>query len=111
MVAGGASLHRTRLTVRSRLTSRLTRMPNSLRTWCPGGFFAHARNRRRRGWIGRAMSVKVTPNGTTGKKFPAVNAFLRGALALNTGIYRLLGGRGMGKVGILTTVGVKTGQK
>jgi deazaflavin-dependent oxidoreductase (nitroreductase family) len=57
------------------------------------------------------MSVKVTPNGTTGKKFPAVNSFFRGVLALNTGIYRLLGGRGMGKVGILTTVGAKTGQK
>ncbi|HEY8811753.1 MAG TPA: nitroreductase/quinone reductase family protein [Candidatus Dormibacteraeota bacterium] len=57
------------------------------------------------------MSVKVTPNGTTGKKFPSVNAFFRTVLALNTGIYRLLGGRGMGKVGILTTVGAKTGQK
>jgi deazaflavin-dependent oxidoreductase (nitroreductase family) len=57
------------------------------------------------------MSVRVTPNGTTGRKFPAVNSVLRAALALNTAIYRLLGGRGMGKVGILTTVGAKTGQK
>ena len=57
------------------------------------------------------MSVKVTPNGTTGKKFPAVNSVLRAALALNTAIYRLLGGRGMGRIGILTTVGAKTGQK
>jgi len=57
------------------------------------------------------MSVKVTPNGTTGKKFPSVNGFFRAVLALNTSIYRLLGGRGMGKVGILTTVGAKTGQK
>jgi deazaflavin-dependent oxidoreductase (nitroreductase family) len=57
------------------------------------------------------MSVKVTPNGTTGKKFPAVNSFFRAALALNTGIYRILGGRGMGKTGILTTVGAKTGQR
>ncbi len=57
------------------------------------------------------MSVRVTPNGTTGKKFPTVNAFFRTVLALNTGIYRLLGGRGMGKMGILTTVGAKTGQR
>jgi deazaflavin-dependent oxidoreductase (nitroreductase family) len=57
------------------------------------------------------MSVKVTPNGSTGKKFPAVNGFFRAVLGLNTAIYRLLGGRGMGKVGILTTVGAKTGQK
>jgi deazaflavin-dependent oxidoreductase (nitroreductase family) len=56
------------------------------------------------------MSVKVTPNGSTGKKFPAVNGFYRAVLGLNTAIYRLLGGRGMGKVGILTTVGAKTGQ-
>ena len=28
------------------------------------------------------MSVKITPNGTTGKKFPSVNAFLRTVLAL-----------------------------
>jgi deazaflavin-dependent oxidoreductase (nitroreductase family) len=57
------------------------------------------------------MSVKVTPNGTTGRKFPAVNSIYRAALALNTGIYRLLRGRGMGKTGILTTVGAKTGQR
>ena len=57
------------------------------------------------------MSVQVTRNGTTGKKFPAVNSVVRAVLALNTAIYRLLGGRGMGKVGILTTVGAKTGQK
>jgi len=57
------------------------------------------------------VSVKVSPNGTTGRNFPAVNSFFRGVLALNTGIYRLLGGRGMGKTGILTTVGAKTGQK
>lgn len=40
------------------------------------------------------MSVTITPNGTTGKKFPAVNGFFRAILALNTGIYRLLGGWG-----------------
>ena len=57
------------------------------------------------------MSVKITPNGTTGKKFPSVNGFFRAVLALNTSIYRVLGGRGMGKTGILTTVGAKTGQK
>jgi deazaflavin-dependent oxidoreductase (nitroreductase family) len=57
------------------------------------------------------MSVTITSNGTTGKKFPRVNGFVRSVLALNTAIYRLLGGRGMGKVGILTTVGAKTGQR
>jgi deazaflavin-dependent oxidoreductase (nitroreductase family) len=57
------------------------------------------------------MSVKITPNGTIGRKFPAVNGVLRAALAFNTAIYRLLGGRGMGNLGILTTVGAKTGQK
>jgi deazaflavin-dependent oxidoreductase (nitroreductase family) len=57
------------------------------------------------------MSVTITPNGTTGRKFPAVNGFFRAILALNTGIYRLLGGRGMGKTGILTTVGARTGQR
>ena len=56
------------------------------------------------------MKVKITPNGTRGRSFPAVNGFFRTVLALNTGIYRLLGGRGMGKMGILTTVGAKSGQ-
>jgi deazaflavin-dependent oxidoreductase (nitroreductase family) len=57
------------------------------------------------------MSVKITPNGTTGKKWPRVNGFFRAVLGLNTAVYRLLGGRGMGKMGILTTVGAKTGQR
>ena len=57
------------------------------------------------------MSVTVTPNGTTGRSFPSVNAFFRAALALNTAAYRLLRGRWMGRMGILTTVGAKTGQK
>ena len=58
----------------------------------------------------KGMSVTITPNGTTGKKFPKVNGIIRTMLALNTAVYRLLGGRGMGKMGILTTVGAKTGQ-
>jgi deazaflavin-dependent oxidoreductase (nitroreductase family) len=57
------------------------------------------------------MSVTITPNGTKGKSFPKVNGFFRALLALNTGIYRLLGGRGMNRMGILTTVGGKTGQR
>ncbi len=55
--------------------------------------------------------MKITPNGTTGRKFPSVNGFFRALLALNTTIYRLLGGRGMGRTGILTTVGAMTGRK
>jgi len=55
--------------------------------------------------------VTVTPNGTTGRNFPRVNGLFRAVLALNTAIYRLLGGRVMGTMGILTTVGAKTGQK
>lgn len=57
------------------------------------------------------MSVKITPNGTRGRKIPAVNGFFRAALALNTGVYRMLRGRGMKQMGILTTVGAKSGQK
>ena len=57
------------------------------------------------------MSVKVVPNGTRGKKFPAVNGFFRALLGLNAAAYRLLRGRGMGKMGLLTTVGAKTGQR
>jgi deazaflavin-dependent oxidoreductase (nitroreductase family) len=57
------------------------------------------------------VSVKIVPNGTRGKKFPAVNGFFRAALGLNTAVYRLLGGRGMSKTGLLTTVGAKTGQR
>jgi deazaflavin-dependent oxidoreductase (nitroreductase family) len=57
------------------------------------------------------MSVKVVPNGTRGRNFPAVNAFFRAALGLNAAVYRLLHGRGMGKMGLLTTVGAKTGQR
>ena len=74
-------------------------------------FLARARNTSPVGRIGFAMSVKVTPNGTIGRKFPSINAAYRTAIALNTAVFRLLGGRGMGKLGILTTVGAKTGQK
>jgi deazaflavin-dependent oxidoreductase (nitroreductase family) len=60
------------------------------------------------------MSVTVTPNGTTGRKAPKTNAFDRVLRALNgtvTAIYRLLRGRAMGNIGILTTVGAKSGEK
>ena len=57
------------------------------------------------------MSVKVVPSGTRGRSFPAVNGFFRAVLGLNAAVYRLLRGRGMGKMGLLTTVGAKTGQR
>ena len=57
------------------------------------------------------MTVKITPSGSTGRKFPAINGFFRAALAVNTAAYRLLRGRGMAKMAILTTVGAKSGQK
>ncbi len=57
------------------------------------------------------MSVKITPNGTTGRKFPTINRAYKAAIALNVAIFRLLGGRGMGRMGVLTTVGAKTGKK
>ena len=57
------------------------------------------------------MTVTITPNGSTGKQFPRVNRIIRAGLALNTGLYRLLRGRGMRRMGILTTLGARTGQK
>ena len=57
------------------------------------------------------MTVKITPSGSSGRKFPAMNGLFRAALAVNTAAYRLLRGRGMAKMAILTTVGARTGQK
>jgi deazaflavin-dependent oxidoreductase (nitroreductase family) len=54
------------------------------------------------------MAVQITPNGTRGRAFPR-NPLVRLALGLNTGLYRLLRGRGMNRMLLLTTVGAKTG--
>ena len=54
------------------------------------------------------MSVKITPHGTTGNHFPT-GRFVRAMVGLNTAVYRLLGGRGMKKMAILTTVGARSG--
>ena len=56
------------------------------------------------------MAVKVTPEGTRGTRTPSgpLVAVLMSGVA---GAYRLLGGRGMGKTGILTTIGAKTGKR
>jgi deazaflavin-dependent oxidoreductase (nitroreductase family) len=53
------------------------------------------------------MSVEITPRGSRGWKMPrAVVVFL----GLMPSLYRLLGGRGMGRTLVLTTVGAKSGQ-
>ena len=56
------------------------------------------------------MSVHVTPKGTRGTKMPS-GPVVGAAMVVVTGLYRLLGGRGMGKTGIVTTVGAKTGKQ
>ena len=54
------------------------------------------------------MSVRITPHGNVGKRFPT-GRVVRALLGVNTAVYRLLGGRGMKKMAILTTVGAKSG--
>ena len=56
------------------------------------------------------MPVEVTPAGTRGKNFPG-GAAVPLAMRVASGLYRLLGGRGMGPTAIVTTVGARTGQK
>ena len=57
------------------------------------------------------MSVTITPTGTRGRKFPTINALYTAAMRLNTWVYRLLRGRGMESMALLTTVGAKSGQR
>jgi deazaflavin-dependent oxidoreductase (nitroreductase family) len=54
------------------------------------------------------MSVEITPEGTHGWRFPRGRLVSLG-LRLNTGIYRLLHGRGMPRMLLLTTVGARSG--
>ena len=56
------------------------------------------------------MAVRVTPAGTRGTRVPGgpLVAVVTSGIA---GVYRLLGGRGMGKTGVLTTFGARTGNR
>src|SRR5258708_1996401 len=55
------------------------------------------------------MTVEITPNGTRGKPFPR-GRVVRFLVALNTGLYRLFRGGGMGsRMLLLTTVGARSG--
>lgn len=54
------------------------------------------------------MAVELTPQGTRGRSFPR-GPIPRLFLRLNTALYRLLGGRGMSGMLLLTTVGARTG--
>jgi deazaflavin-dependent oxidoreductase (nitroreductase family) len=56
------------------------------------------------------MAVQITPEGTRGRPFPR-GPLARAFLGLNTGIYRLLRGRGMSRMILLTTVGARSGQE
>lgn len=54
------------------------------------------------------MAVEITPAGSRGRTFPG--GLFRVLMAVNVVLYRALRGRGMSRLGILTTVGAKTGQ-
>jgi deazaflavin-dependent oxidoreductase (nitroreductase family) len=54
------------------------------------------------------MAIELTPNGTRGRSFPR-GPVVRFFLGLNRALYRLLGGRGMSTMLLLTTVGAKSG--
>lgn len=54
------------------------------------------------------MSVEITPPGTHGRTMPRAAVAMMG---LMPGLYRLVGGRGMGPTVILTTIGAKSGQR
>ncbi len=55
------------------------------------------------------MSVKLPPKGTKGSRFPN-NPLTRAGLAANVALYRLLRGKGLGKMLVLHTVGARTGK-
>jgi len=57
-----------------------------------------------------SMTVRVTPGGTRGTRMPG-GPLVAVVMSAIGGVYRLLGGRGMGKTGILTTFGAKTGKR
>jgi deazaflavin-dependent oxidoreductase (nitroreductase family) len=54
------------------------------------------------------MAIEITPEGTRGKSFPR-GPVVRFFVGLNTALYRLLRGRGMARMLLLTTVGSRTG--
>jgi deazaflavin-dependent oxidoreductase (nitroreductase family) len=54
------------------------------------------------------MSVEITPTGTRGGKLPRAAIAMMGVMP---GLYRLLGGRAMGRTLVLTTIGARTGYK
>lgn len=56
------------------------------------------------------MAVHVTPSGTRGTKMPG-GPVVGVIMSVIAGVYRMLGGRGMGRTGILTTIGAKTGKR
>lgn len=56
------------------------------------------------------MSVEITPNGTRGGRFPG-GPLVKAMLGLNAALYRLVGGRGMSGMLLLTTVGARTGRE
>ena len=54
------------------------------------------------------MSLEIPPPGTRGEKMPGAAVAIMGLIPP---VYRLLGGRGMGRTVVLTTVGAKSGKK
>jgi deazaflavin-dependent oxidoreductase (nitroreductase family) len=54
------------------------------------------------------MAIEITPQGTRGRNMPR-GPIPRLFLRLNAALYRLLGGRGMSHMLLLTTVGARTG--
>jgi deazaflavin-dependent oxidoreductase (nitroreductase family) len=54
------------------------------------------------------MSIEIPPSGSRGDKMPGAAVAVMGLLPA---VYRLFGGRGMGRTVILTTVGAKTGKQ
>jgi deazaflavin-dependent oxidoreductase (nitroreductase family) len=54
------------------------------------------------------MAIELTPNGTRGRSFPR-GPVVRFFLGLNRAFYRLLRGRGMSTMLLLTTVGSRSG--
>jgi deazaflavin-dependent oxidoreductase (nitroreductase family) len=57
------------------------------------------------------MAFTVPPNGTRGSRQPS-GSFVRVGSRIVAGLYRLLGGAGTGgNIGLLTTVGAKSGQR
>ena len=53
------------------------------------------------------MSLEIPPPGTRGEKMPGAAVAIMGLIPR---VYRLLGGRGMGRTVVLTTVGAKSGR-